>query len=465
MSNDAPLDFERPFPEGVIAPESERRKLLERMEKGGVHFLRLIFTDIMGQNKNVEVPASQFEKALRGEIMFDGSSIEGFSRIEESDMLLVPDLRSYVVFPFNEGKGRVARLICDIYNADRTPFAGCPRLTLRRTLERFQQQGLMPVCGPELEFFLFLRDAEGTPTVRTHDTGGYFDLLPVDRGEDARRAIVHNLEAMGFEIEASHHEVAPGQHEIDFRYAEALETADRVTTFRMVVKKIALDFGLHATFMPKPLAGVNGSGMHTHQSVFRTEGGELQNAFYAPDAPNRLSELAHHYIGGLVAHARAFVAITNPLVNSYKRLVPGYEAPVNVAWSDHNRSPLIRVPARRGTGTRVEVRVPDPSCNPYLAFAVMLRSGLDGIERRLDPPAPVNRNIFDMSDEEKRERDIQQLPANIYEAVQLLAADEVLLDALGPHVAEHFIQAKQELWRQYSAQVHPWELERYLGSY
>jgi glutamine synthetase len=439
--------------------------MLERMEKDGVHFLRLIFTDIMGQNKNVEVPASQFEKTLRGEIMFDGSSIEGFSRIEESDMLLVPDLSTYAVFPFNHDKRRVARLICDIYNADRTPFAGCPRLTLRRTLALYEERGLTPVCGPELEFFLFLRDADGTPTVRTHDTGGYFDLLPVDRGEDARRSIVENLEAMGFEIEAAHHEVAPGQHEIDFRYAEALETADRVTTFRMVVKKIALDFGLHATFMPKPLPGVNGSGMHTHQSVFRGDAEDQVNVFYDPEAPGQLSSMARGYIAGLLNHARAFVAITNPLVNSYKRLVPGYEAPVNVAWSDHNRSPLVRVPARRQTGTRVEVRVPDPSCNPYLAFTVMLRSGLDGMDRELDPGPPVNRNIFDMSEQEKRERNIEQLPANIYEAVQIFKRDELLVDALGPHISENFIEAKEEVWRLYSAQVHPWELERYLGAY
>ncbi|MFO7653153.1 MAG: type I glutamate--ammonia ligase [Candidatus Krumholzibacteriia bacterium] len=435
------------------------------MEDDKVRFLRLIFTDVMGQNKNVEVPASQYGKALRGEIMFDGSSIEGFTRIEESDMLLVPDLRTYAVFPFREGKGRVARLICDVFNADRTPFEGCPRLTLKRTLALFRERGLTPVCGPELEFFLFLRDDHEKPTTRTHDTGGYFDLAPVDRGEDARRAIVNALEAMGFEIEAAHHEVAPGQHEIDFKYAEALETADRVTTFRLVVKKIALDFGLHATFMPKPLAGVNGSGMHTHQSLFTGEGDEMTNAFHDPQGNGQLSDLARWYIGGLLEHARALVSITNPLVNSYKRLVPGYEAPVNIAWSDHNRSPLIRVPARRQTGTRVELRVPDPSCNPYLAFAVMLRAGLDGIDRKLDPGPPLNRNIFHMSDAEKLEMNIRQLPASLMEAVQALKGDPVILEALGPHVAENYIHAKEEVWRVYSAQVHQWELDRYLGSY
>ena len=320
MTDANQMDFHRPFSGGIIASEAERRALLDQMRENKVHFLRLIFTDIMGQNKNVEVPESQFAKALRGEIMFDGSSIEGFSRIEESDMLLVPDLRSYAVFPFSEGNGKVARLICDVYNADRTPFAGCPRLTLQRTLADFKEMGLVPVCGPELEFFLFLRDAEGNPTVTTHDTGGYFDLLPVDRGEDARRTIVSSLEAMGFEIEAAHHEVAPGQHEIDFKYAEALETADRVTTFRLVVKKIALDYGLHATFMPKPLFGVNGSGMHTHQSLFLGEGDEARNVFFDENGPGQLSDMARHYIGGLLEHTLAVTKIVDALASVHPRL-------------------------------------------------------------------------------------------------------------------------------------------------
>jgi len=458
-------EYDNPFPPSVIKPSEQRQALLARMENEGVHFLRLIFTDILGQNKNVEVPSSQFEKALRGEIMFDGSSIEGFSRIEESDMLLVPDLDSYAVFPFDGQQGKVARLICDVFNADRTPFSGCPRLTLKRTLARFQERGLLPVCGPELEFFLFLRDADGNPTVKTHDTGGYFDLLPVDRGEEARRQIVNYLEAMGFEVEAAHHEVAPGQHEIDFKYAPALETADRVTTFRMIVKKIALDFGLHATFMPKPLAGVNGSGMHTHQSLFGGEGDECTNAFHDPAGEGQLSPLAYHYIGGLLQHASAFVAITNPLVNSYKRLVPGYEAPVNIAWSDRNRSPLVRVPARRGEGTRVEVRVPDPSCNPYLAFTVMLASGLDGIERKTDPGPAVNRNVFEMSEQEKKELNIQQLPSTLRGALANLQRDPVLQDALGEHIYHNFLRAKEEVWAEYCAQVHQWEVNRYLGAY
>ncbi len=454
----------RPFPADVIAPEKVRHDLLERMKRDQVRFLRLMFSDITGQNKNVEVPESQFAKALRGEIMFDGSSIEGFSRIEESDMLLVPDLASYVVIPFEGVHGRVARLICDVYNADRTPFAGCPRLTLKRTLARLEALGLAPVCGPEVEFFLFHRDEHGEPSVRTHDAGGYFDLLPVDRGEDARRRIVNVLEKMGFEIEAAHHEVAPGQHEIDFKYSAALRSADQVMTFKLVVKSIAQDFGLHATFMPKPLFAVNGSGMHTHQSLFRDGPDGEDNAFYDPEGPWMLSEIARGYIGGLLKHARAYVALTNPLVNSYKRLVPGYEAPVNVAWSEHNRSPLARVPARRGVGTRIEVRVPDPSCNPYLAFAAMLAAGLDGIENGYDPGEPVNKNIFDMSQREKSRLKISQLPENLLEAVGQLRRSALMRETLGDHIFTHYLLAKEKEWSEYISQVHGWELRRYLAT-
>ncbi len=458
-------DFSRSFPAGVITTVEEQTRLLRTMKEDGVKFLRLIFTDILGHNKNVEIPASQFDKALGGEIMFDGSSIEGFTRIEESDMLLVPDLATYVVFPFSSGGQKVARLICDVYNADRSPFAGCPRLTLKRLLKRFAALNYIPVCGPELEFFLFHTDDQGRASTKTHDTGGYFDLSPVDLGEDARRDIVDALEAMGFEIEAAHHEVAPGQHEIDFKYAEALETADRVTTFRMVVKKVALDYGLHATFMPKPLSGINGSGMHTHQSLFQEIEGEKQNIFFDVEAENQLSETMLHYIGGLLHHARSFVAITNPLVNSYKRLVPGYEAPTNVAWSDHNRSPLIRVPARRRAGTRCEVRVPDPACNPYLAFTVMLAAGLDGIENSRQPGLPIYRNVFGMTEQEKEEKGIHQLPRDLWEAVEELACNDVMRQALGQHIFDHFISAKRAVWREYSAQVGSWEVARYLEAY
>lgn len=466
MSGSNSVDYNRTYADGVIAPAAAREALLRRLEADGVRFLRLIFTDILGASKNVEVPASQFDKALKGEIMFDGSSIEGFSRIEESDMLLVPDLSTYAVFPFQTGDApRVGRMICDVYTADHEPFAGCPRLALKRILAEFQALDLLPVCGPELEFFLFCLRSDGDPSVVTQDRGGYFDLAPVDRGEAARRRMVLSLEAMGFEIEAAHHEVAPGQHEIDFKFAEALLTADRVITFKQLVKKVALDHGLHATFMPKPLAGVNGSGMHTHQSLFRTAGEHPENAFYDEASADRMSDLMRWYIGGVLHHAPAFVAVTNPLVNSYKRLVPGYEAPVNVAWSDHNRSPLVRVPARRGIGTRAEVRVPDPSCNPYLAFVVMLAAGLDGIRNRIDPGPPVNVNIFDLSSAQKMALGIRLLPADLNEALGELQDSEVLRQALGEHIYRHYLAAKRQVWADYSSQVHAWELDRYLATY
>jgi glutamine synthetase len=442
----------------------DAKEILKVADEEGVRFLRLQFTDIMGVLKNVEIPRSQFEKALENEIMFDGSSIQGFTRIEESDMLLFPDLDTFQVNPWSNPDGsKVARLICDIHLPDGSPFPGCPRMTLKRQVERARKLGYDMVCGPEAEFFLFTRDEDDDPLVATHDVGGYFDLTPVDRGEEARRDIVILLEAMGFEVEAAHHEVAPGQHEIDFKYAKALESADNVATFRFVVKKVALDYGLHATFMPKPIFGVNGSGMHTHQSLLTVKGGK--NAFYDPKGRWELSDVALHYIGGILRHAGAFVAVTNPLVNSYKRLVPGYEAPVNVAWSEKNRSPLVRVPAKRGMSTRCEVRVPDPACNPYLAFAVMLASGLDGIEQKMDAGDPVNKNIFTMSHREKRRLKISQLPVNLSEALDNLEKDKVIQSALGDHIYTHYLEAKRQEWADYISQVHPWETERYLATY
>ncbi|HSO22025.1 MAG TPA: type I glutamate--ammonia ligase, partial [Chondromyces sp.] len=411
---------------------------------------------------NVEVPSSQFEKALDGQIMFDGSSIQGFTRIEESDMLLVPDLATFQVFPWETDHGKVGRLVCDIANPDGSVFAGCPRSALKRVVDRAARMGFKMMAGPEAEFFLFQRDHNGAALAATHDSGGYFDLSPRDLGEEARREITLVLEAMGFEVEAAHHEVAPGQHEIDFKYGDAVSTADAIVTFRFVVKKVALMYGLHATFMPKPLAGVNGSGMHVHQSLFSPRG---KNAFYDAKGEWELSKTARAYIGGLLEHARAFVAITNPLVNSYKRLVPGYEAPVNVAWSEKNRSPMIRVPARRGIGTRCEVRVPDPSCNPYLAFAAMLASGLDGIDRGLDCGEPVNRNIFDMSQREKKRLRIVQLPASLDEALNHLEKDGLLREALGDHIFDHFLFNKRTEWAEYIKEIHDWELERYLDRY
>jgi glutamine synthetase len=427
-----------------------------------VRFLRLHFTDIMGNNKNVEVPVGQFEKAMDGQIMFDGSAIEGFARLEESDMLLLPDPPSFRIFPWEQmERGKVGRLICDIRQPDGSVFPGCPRTRLKRVLDEALQHGFTMYAGMECEFFLFMQDENGKPSTRTHDAGGYFDLSPVDKGEEVRRDIVNTLEALGFEIEAAHHEVAPGQHEIDFKSEEALAAADSVATFKLVVRKVARDRGLHATFMPKPIYGVSGSGMHTHQSLF--SGG--QNAFYDPTDEIQLSRCARQYIAGLLKHARGFCAITNPLINSYKRLVPDYEAPTRVAWAEHNRSPLVRVPARRGPGTRCELRMPDPSCNPYLALAVMLKAGLDGIKNDLDPPPPVTKNIYRLSVRERRHHKVEDLPTNLSNALDLFERDKLVQEAVGRHITRHFISAKRAEWRTYIEQVHPWEIETYLGTY
>ncbi len=435
---------------------------VKRMAKEqNVKFIRLQFTDICGILKNVAIPVEQLDKALDGELMFDGSSIEGFVRIEESDMYLRPDPSSFVVFPWKPRDGAVGRLICDVYNPDETPFAGCPRYTLKRVLQEAKEMGYEMNVGPEAEFFLFHTDENGKPTTITHDKGGYFDLSPIDLGENARRDMVLSLQNMGFEIEASHHEVAPGQHEIDFKYDDALTTADNIATFKFVVRTIAQRHGLHATFIPKPVYGINGSGMHTHQSLFK----DGENVFYDEKAPNQLSETAMHYIAGLIEHAQAFAAITNPTVNSYKRLVPGYEAPVYIAWSERNRSPLIRIPARRGVGTRVEVRNPDPSCNPYLAIAAMLKAGLDGIKKGTQPPAAVNENVYKMTHAEMEARGIKALPGNLMEAVNVLKGSKVIKEALGEHIYNRFIDAKVLEWNRYQEAVHPWELEEYLSKF
>ena len=369
---------------------AETRELLDELKKGRVRFLLLQFTDLLGVNKAVEVPASRFEQALAGEVLFDGSALEGFARVEEADALLVPDLASFRVFPWEgaaghagdgEAGGAVARLICDIRYPDGRPFEGCPRTTLKRQIERAGKLGFTMRVGCEVEFFIFEQGDRGEPTTRTLDAGSYFDLIPVDRGERARRVIVAGLEEMKLSSEASHHEVARGQHEIDLGSADPLTMADHLATLRFVVRTIAVRHGLVATFMPKPIYGRNGSGMHTHQSLFA----KGKNAFFDPQGPVQLSEVGRWYIGGLLRHARSYCAVTNPLVNSYKRLVPGYEAPVNVSWSTQNVSPLIRVPAQRGDATRCENRMPDPSANPYLALAVQLATGLDGIQERIDP--------------------------------------------------------------------------------
>ena len=430
-----------------------------------VRFLRLQFMDILGHNKNVELPISQFDKALDGEVMFDGSAIQGFTRIEESDMLLKPDMSSFLIFPESiedAGHGRVARLICDIALPDGSEFPGDPRSILKKQIAALKKLGFDNLfVGPEPEFFLFNRDARGRPTTKTHDAAGYFDLAPVDLGEEARRDMVNALVDMGFEIEASHHEVAPGQHEIDFRYADALTTADNIATFKLVVKRVALRHGLHATFMPKPINGINGSGMHTHLSLFK----DGKNAFFDAKAELQLSKTANHFIAGLLEHAASMIAVTNPLVNSYKRLTPGYEAPTTVAWSTSNRSAMVRIPAKRGDSTRCEFRVPDAACNPYLALTVMLAAGIDGIKHKLTPPPPIERNIFEMSVRDRRKHKIKELPPTLREAVRVMHRDRLMKTALGEHAFNQFIEAKTLEFDQYRITVHDWELEHYLAEY
>ncbi|HET9026821.1 MAG TPA: type I glutamate--ammonia ligase [Trueperaceae bacterium] len=435
------------------------------LRENDVKFLRLQFTDIHGRNKNVEVPTSQFDKALDGEIMFDGSSVQGFTRIEESDMLLRPDHDTFLLLPpAIEGsvRGQVARLICDVHLPDGTPFQGDPRWVLKRQIEKLKALGFDDLfVGVEPEFYLFKRGVDGSPTTITNDGAGYFDLAPVDRGEDARRDMVNALTELGFEIEAAHHEVGPGQHEIDFKYADAISTADAIQSFRTVVKRIAMNHGLHATFMPKPVAGIAGSGMHTHLSVFK----DGENAFFDPKGQHQLSSTARAWIAGLIEHAPGLVAITNPTVNSYKRITPGHEAPTNIAWSVSNRSAMIRIPARRGNGTRAEVRMPDPSANPYLALAAMVAAGLDGMKRDLTPPPPIARNIYEMSVRDRRKHKIKELPANLREAVTNLKRDRVIVDALGDHVYKSFVEAKTQEYDEYRIAVHGWELDRYLAEY
>lgn len=427
-------------------------------KENNVAFVRLQFTDILGIVKNVAIPVRQLEKALNNEMMFDGSSIEGFTRIEESDMNLRPDPDTWATFPWRPEYEATARLICDVYNCHGEPFEGDPRYVLRRVINQAADMGYEVNVGPECEFFLFHLSDTGEPTTRTHDKAGYFDLGPIDKGEDARRDIVLALEEMGFEIEASHHEVAAGQHEIDLKYSDALTTADRVATLKFVTKTVASLHNLHATFMPKPIFGACGSGMHTHISLFK----DGKNVFYDPDGQYQLSDIARYFIGGVLLHCPAITAITNPLVNSYKRLVPGYEAPVYIAWSAQNRSSLIRVPASRKQGTRIELRSPDPSCNPYLALAVIIGAGLRGIRDEIEPPASVDKNIYDMSSRERKAYGIRRLPATLEEAVDELAKDELIAEILGSHVLSHFIKAKRIESEVYRMQVTDWEVKQYL---
>ncbi len=439
--------------------------VLKKIEEEDINYVRLQFTDILGVIKNVSIPAPQVEKAFGEGIYFDGSSIEGFVRIQESDMRLSPDPDTFSILPFEhqEEESKTARLICDITHPDGEPFSGDPRNALHRAVGKAEDMGYIMNAGPEPEFFVFEKTEEGAATTITHDSGGYFDLAPKDLASDLRRDIILCLQQMGFEVEASHHEVAEGQHEIDFKYDDAVSTADNIATFRMVVRAVSALHDLHATFMPKPIAGINGSGMHTHMSLF-TEDGE--NAFHDPDEDFNLSETAQQFMAGILEHAPAIAAVTNPTINSYKRLVPGYEAPIYIAWSDVNRSAQIRKPAaRKPEGTRFELRSPDPSCNPYLHLAVCLQSGLDGIEKGLELDDPVRENIYDFTEEKREEYGIDVLPGNLKQAIEALEADEVVQDALGEHITENFIEAKTAEWDDYKADVSDWELDRYLETF
>ena len=434
--------------------------ILKIAKEKEVRFVRLQFTDILGSIKNVAISVSQLEKALDNQCMFDGSSIEGFVRIEESDMKLHPDYNSFALFPWRENNS-VARLICDVYKPDGTPFHGSPRQVLKNVLDEAKELGYTFNVGPECEFFLFRNDDQGKPTLQTFDDAGYFDMGPVDPGEDVRRDIVLNLEQMGFEIEASHHECARGQHEIDFKYGDALTTADRVMTFKLAVKTIAHKHGLHATFMPKPIFGIAGSGMHINISMAK----DGKNVFCDESDKNGLSSTAYSFIAGIMEHIKGMTAVTNPLVNSYKRLVPEFEAPVYIAWSAQNRSPLIRVPASRGQGTRVELRSADPSANPYLALAVTIAAGLDGVKKGLVPPPAVDGNIYAMTDAQRKKHKIEMLPTSLECAITELKKDKLICNTLGEHILEKYVEAKELEWQNYKTRISQWEIDEYLSKY
>ncbi len=435
-----------------------KEDILRIAKEKKVEFVRLQFTDVFGTPKNVAITVKQLSKALDGECMFDGSSIEGFVRIDESDMYLKPDLDSFSVFPW---RPETARMMCDVYSTDGTPFMGDPRNVLKKVIKEAEDMGYSFNVGPECEFFLFKRDENGNPTTQTADKAGYFDLGTIDLGENCRRDMCVALEKIGFEIEASHHECADGQHEIGFRFGEVLRVADDVVTFKYVVKTIADRHGLHATFMPKPVYGICGSGMHTNMSLFK----DGKNAFYDPDDELGLSSDAYSFIAGVMAHIKGITSFANPLVNSYKRLVPGYEAPVYISWSASNRSSLLRIPSARGKATRVELRSPDPSCNPYLEMALCLAAGLDGIKRGLKPVPPTHANLYDMSEEELKANNIETLPKSLEEAINESIKDPFIKETVGEHVFEKYIEGKKAEWHAYTTAVSQWEIDRYLIKY
>ena len=439
-----------------------REDIIRIVKEENVEFIRLQFGDIFGVLKNVAITADQIEKALDNKCMFDGSSVEGFVRIEESDMYLYPDCDSFLIFPWNQEMGKSARLICDVYTAEGEPFMGDPRNVLKKVCAEAADMGYTFNVGPECEFFLFKLGPDGRPTTDSNDRGSYFDLGPTDPGETVRQEMVLTLEDMDFEIEASHHEVAPAQHEIDFKYDDAISAADNIMTFKLAVKTIAQKNNLYATFMPKPIKGIAGSGMHINMSLADEKG----NNIFADDSDTSgLSKEAYHFIAGLMKHACGMAAITNPLVNSYKRLVPGYEAPIYVAWSATNRSPLIRIPSARGNSTRIELRNPDPSATPHLALAVCLAAGLDGIKNKLEVTESVDCNLFEMDEKERIAAGVGTLPTRLIDSIELLKKDEVICEALGEHIVTKYTEAKLKEWEEYSTSVSKWELDEYLEKY
>ncbi|QCX33606.1 type I glutamate--ammonia ligase [Caloramator sp. E03] len=438
----------------------KKEDIIRIIDEEGIEFIYLQFTDILGVMKNVAIPAQEISKALNNEVAFDGSCVDGFVRMEESDMYLRPDIDTFCIYPWGGAFGREARFICDVYNPDGTPFEGDPRFILKKVCKEAEDMGYKMYIGPECEFFLFHTDDRGKPTLITHDDAGYFDLAPIDLGENARRDMVMTLKKMGFDIEASHHEIAPGQHEIDFKFEEALYAADKIMTFKSVIKIVAKNHGLHATFMPKPINGIPGSGMHINQALYSNKNNK--NVFYDELDKYKLSKIAYNYLGGLIKHAKSICAITNPTVNSYKRLISGYEAPVYITWSSRNTSPLIRVPISKEENTRFELRSPDPSCNPYLALAVILKAGIDGIKNNIMPPKNIDKTINDMDEEYRDKNLVESLPQSLNEAINFLCDDEVIKGALGKHIFERFVEAKKIEWEEYNKSISSWEIEKYL---
>ena len=441
----------------------KKEDIFRMVEEEDVEFIRLQFTDMFGMLKNVAITAGQLEKALNNRCVFDGSAIEGFVREEETDMYLHPDLDTFTIFPWRPQQGKVARLVCDVYGPDGTPFEGDPRYILKKVLKEAEELGFYFNVGPECEFFLFHTDEEGRPTTKTHEMAGYFDVAPIDLAENVRRDIVLNLEEMGFEIESSHHEIAPAQHEVDFQYEKGLKAADNILTFKMAVKSIAKQHGLHATFMPKPKAGVNGPGMHINMSLEDKLG---KNLFADTDDKLGLSRLAYEFMAGILAHIKSMCLLTNPIVNSYKRLIPGYDAPVYIAWSRAtNRGQIVRIPSSRGASTRLELRSPDSAMNPYLALAACLAAGLDGIKNHIELPEPVVQNIYAMDEETIKERGIDHLPETLGEAIDEFEEDVFLRNVLGDHIFYKYLEAKKEEWNVFRSQVTDWEIGEYLYKY